>query len=434
MKINKLIYMLMVFIFAFTSCKKDEVPQEKKKKTKENHHSAKNNNEIITQKIWGVKKSSIYETIVINNEVYAVGVKGGQETLSKISASGQEFWSNPIDIDARAILKVDDNRFIVVGKKGSKGAIRLYDLKGGLLYASNDFVEGSDLFFTTISNISNMRFIVGGTSVKNKKRTPYLREITINDKNEIKVNKQFVHNEFENCAIESIKFLGNGELIVSMNKYLGDEKKSIVVANFLLQETESNADNNDTPSEVEDDSSAYRKQQHLIIKWQKEILSDTNLPSYTYQGNKQFVVSNNKIFVIGNTYDLKDPAPKSGDYWSSGFVFCLDFDGNIQWKKTISLSNKDERLYTGIYHKGNLFVVGKHSSYVLTANEESFSNGLLAKISENGNVLYTKTFGDKTNGQGFNTLEIVNEKLLLFGYANDRKDEYKKWFVKVNLD
>ncbi len=422
MKINKLIYMLVVF-FAFTSCKKDEVPQEKKKKTEENYHSAENNNEIITQKIWGVKESSIHETIVINNEIYAMGVKGNQKSLFKISASGQEFWSNPIDIDARSILKVDDNRFIVVGKKGSKGAIRLYNLKGELLYASNDFVEGSDLFFTTISDISNMRFIVGGTSVKNKKRTPYSREITVNDKNEIEVNDKFIFNKFEDCAIESIKHLGNLEFIVSMNKYLGDENKGIVVAKFTAVSGSVRRGGNDS------EFFSYKEE------WQKEVLSDTNLPSYTSQSNKQLAISNNKIFVIGSTYDIKDPIPSNGDdYWSSGFVCCLDFDGNIQWKKTISLSNKDERLYTGIYHKGNLFMVGKHSSYVLTPSGESFRNGLLAKISENGNVLYTKTFGDKTNAQSFNTLEIINEKLLLFGYANSRKDEYKKWFVKVNLD
>ncbi len=424
----------MIFIASsvmLVSCKEEEEVQEPKK-TKENYHSAENNSEIITEKVWGVKESSIHETIVINNEIYAMGVKGGQETLSKISASGQELWSNPIDIDARSILEVDDNRFIVVGKKGSKGAIRLYNLKGELLYASNDFVEGADLFFTAISKVSNESFIVGGTSIKNKKRTPYLREITINDKNEIKVNDKIIFDEFEDCAIQSVKYLGDFEFIISMNRYLGDEKKGIVIFRTAFEVSGTGgstpiAQNNEMPY-------SYRRNTEAVVLWDKEILSDTNLPSYTNQGNKTLVVSDNKIFVIGSTYDLKEPTPSSGSYWSSGFIFCLDFDGNIQWKKTISLSNKDERLYTGIYHKGNLFVVGKHSSYVLTPSEESFSNGLLAKISENGNVLYTKTFGDKTNAQGFNTFEIVNEKLLLFGYANDRKDEYKKWFVKLSLN
>lgn len=234
----------------------------------------------------------------------------------------------------------------------------------------------------------------------------------------------------ENHYIRNIKYLRDAAgnvpaFCITTNLYDNDDE----VQNITVSRIDST-----TPSSGGTDLHWTENINALSKMWSKDVKSDSNLASWShYSSSKNALLQDNKIYVIGTTYTVKDPAPSSGGYWHSGLVSCLDISGNILWKKEINLSNKVEQLKKAIIHNNHLYIVGEHSRLRYDNTKYDFGNGLLVKMSLNGSVVYSKTFGDKNTWSAFNSLEKM-DNLYIYGFSNAKeKDQFQKWFVEVGL-
>ncbi len=427
---KKVILFTTLLLLGIISCSKNEekiVVEEKiiEPPKFENINPAQNNGDIISQKILG--KGSINKSIIINNTIYAIGYEAGEKFfIKKMSKSGEEIWSKSIEnIHPRTLSQINDNSIIVIGgTRGgatpkSQGVIQIYDLNGVLLSEEKHYKEDYGFYFRSICKLSENEFVLGGTQRRFKsgeRDKPFLKYIDIQD-NKITYSCIIdIEEDFDRHSVVGVSAIGDDELIVLMQKQNDNSAKRSLIISKL--------------GNTSDNKRSYASGQtecitSMDVIWKKEVISSNNL-NITNDIGKQLIINADKIFVISNTYDVKEPSPSKGN-WTSGLVFCLDLNGNILWKNNINISNKDDKLYRGIFYNSNLFIVGKHSSYMWSPQKIYNSNGLLLKMDTYGEIKYIKTFGDKKDSQGFYTIEIINDKLKLLGYKG-----LKNWIVEVN--
>ncbi|HQQ96456.1 MAG TPA: hypothetical protein PLX35_04300 [Cyclobacteriaceae bacterium] len=98
------------------------------------------------------------------------------------------------------------------------------------------------------------------------------------------------------------------------------------------------------------------------------------------------------------------------------WILRLDNKGDTVWTKTVG-GAKDERAVLVIQtYDGNFVVIGQ---------TDSWGNGstdvLLMKISGQGKLLWTKTFGGEKSDRGFNVLEMANHDLILSGISENNE-------------
>lgn len=408
----KKVFLLITFVLqGIVSCSQNEEKIIEYPKF-ENINPAQNNDEIITEKVWGY--DDIVQSIKINSDVYAIGYATIEynSTLRKISKSGKEIWSKTIDIVPNDILRLDDNRFAIVGEDSNdNGTIHIYDTKGNLLSSKNEHMKNFRLIFHTIVRDGVGGFLILGEKIKDNISESFLRGFTISTDNKITSSYELKikGNNFDNYKVGSIKHLKGLDFIVSM---FVDEK--IMIARLTPRKVSS------TTNEYKTYSKTVAPNYAINIMWQKEIVSSKFL-------NSQFVLNHNKIFHIVN---YKKRKTSSSVEKEAGLVSCLDLNGNIQWQRKINPSNKKDWLGKAIYYNSNLFIVGEHSGYFI--KDIYKSNGLLVKIDEYGEILYTKTFGNKNLKQGFTSIEVIDNKLKLLGYKGKYKKEMKNWFLEIN--
>jgi len=177
------------------------------------------------------------------------------------------------------------------------------------------------------------------------------------------------------------------------------------------------------------------------------------ITGYTYslgEGNSDLLIvktdsDGNKLWskTIGSPgweYGNSICATNEGDYVITGYVFSdesaskdvlilkIDSNGNILWQKEIGGSGVDV---------GMSVCVADDNSYVICGYTESFGSGeddvYLIKISKNGDILWSKTFGGEQTDRSNSVIKTNDGNLALVGstgsYGTGNMDVY---FIKVN--
>ncbi len=417
-----ILFTTLILLVIMVGCEKEESVNTLQKENYDNPNPSQNNNEIITEKSWGY--DDIVKSITINNDIYTIGYPTIKynSTLRKISKSGKEIWSKTIDINPKNIFKLDDKRLIVVGYKKNKGSIRIYDIEGNLLASKDEYIENFRLSFSNIIKDGIDGFLISGNKRADNISQPFLRGITISADNKITNSyllkiKGIRTNDY--CTLGSIQPIQDLDFIISM--LIND--KYIIARLTPRKVSYSTSQYNTYSNEIDEPNEPIYS---INIMWQKEIMSSSS-NNYFIRSSKQLIAKDNKIFHIGSYGKRKTSSSVEEE---SGLVSCLDLDGNIQWQRKINPSNKSDELYKAIYYNSNLFIVGEHSGCFI--KDIYKSNGLLVKMDKYGEILYTKTFGDKNLKQSFTSIEVIDNKLKLLGYKGKYKKEMKNWFLEIN--
>lgn len=453
--------LLLSISILIMSCSKDEEISQKddsntNNQTIVNPNPSQNNNEILFQNIWGAK-SSIYEAIEYNNSTYSIGQTNGSPTISQINFSGIDIWNKQIGFSGRDIL-INKNYIIVAGGIDTnsdsfldRGKIKTYDLNGNVKNEITITKSGYDrVVFNAITkmdpNTNPNRIAIAGFVVNSSAiQYPFIKFVDIdNDGNIITTttNELVITTQPKSRAV-SIAF-GQNNVFILTNNYtqLPDEVTNCSILKFAYRTPITGNSNpgggigDSTPPPTSADK--LTKSLNVIeFKSKVDINQDNGLKLDASSG-KSLVLRLNNLYVFLSAEALKDPAPSGGGYWESGYVVNItgaddNLPLNIAWKKQINITNKTDRVYEGTVFNGAIYAIGHNSSVKYTSSNIQFSNGLLTKLDLNGNVIYNKTFGDKTTSSGFNTLFEKDGILFLYGYTNYHNGiDSQNWFVKIN--
>ncbi len=430
MKKTKLFYVIvLLFVLSITACSKDEETKAPSKKTNENPFPATSNNDIISSKTWQGKE--IERILTINNNIYTCT----EETLTKRNSEGVEIWQSPLpfNINVYSISQINNNQIIIVGNTTTarKTSIFLYDLEGNLLDTHIEKEKNQTLNSCKITD----NLFIASIHKSNTKQDYFLDVFSIESDNKIK-KKYLIHINNSNDKFPIINFstkikkIEEGEFIMfsTIQKSIDEnnDKMGVLITKLGFPETKSN-NQNAAKFRALGNASPVDGSNILIIsldiKWQKTVYSDKD---HVFE-IKDAIISDKKIFLITNSlFPIK-----GGNNITPKETLCLNFNGNILWRKKINSVNIDKTsffIHKAILYNSNLFIVGAEYPQNKNSGKKNYlSNALLIKMNTEGNIKYIKTFGDKTKKQEFNFIEIIQNTLKILG-----KKDNDTWFVEVN--
>lgn len=399
----------------------------------ENPNPAANNSEIIAEYLLESNKSTISKAESYNNEIYAIGKIDGNASIIKLNTSGGMIWSKSTGLNGGSFTIVNDIIF-ATGNYGTnengendRAKVIAYDLSGNFLA---EYIFSETAYSRTIINaIASVsvtdRIALGGFVQNGNTQYPYVVSISFNN-NEI---LQYAPRDDPDPNNGSIRLNYPKQRIINIGSKDG---YIYYVSNGYSQLPDENSEINITKLDL-DTSSDYFNTIYSV-----NIAADNpqhEVATYTTSG---IIFNNNEIYISGRSDDDKTPAPGNGGYWDSGFVAKVidnGTSGNLEWKRTVNVSNKSDRFYGAAFNNNALYLFGNHSGLIYTSSQISFSNGLITKMDTNGNVIYSKTFGDKTKKSLFQSGLVMNGNVYGFGYSgsSENSSEYQAWIVRANL-
>ncbi len=146
------------------------------------------------------------------------------------------------------------------------------------------------------------------------------------------------------------------------------------------------------------------------VKWQK------NYGGPRYDSPSALLLTpDNNIIVVGNTNSFES-GPEDGAIGTileNGLVVKLSLDGEILWQKTYGGPSYDHFSDAAVTSTGEIIVTG---------SSDSFGIGLydvwLLKINENGDIIWQKTYGAQSS-EGAESVAIFPDKsIIIAGYSN----------------
>lgn len=421
---KRVVYYTLSLMFILLSCtKEDEVLKKQKKETKreelKNPNAAKNNDEIIYQNNSNeAAAGSYWKSIAVNNEVFLTGKTKGSYSFIKEKSYNQTLAQSPNDLKYNALKKV----FLIVGSNQSKGQITVHNTNGSqvssFLFKEDEYKETNlyNIQHIATNGTDDYYLIVGYVENYTKTSYPFIGCVKLDKDNKISKAKG---------GFKVLKLKGERILAVKMK-----DKRIYFTTNFR------DAQGNITKAKLH----AYTPLINTINNsfwadsmvefnktWEQSISSSTNSNLFNQSRTGNFHLYNNSLIVVGQTYDTKNPAPSGGGFWDSGLVTTYNLDGNKLWQTKVNSSNKDDRFYGSLIKDNELHLVGSHSGLYYESQKKEFSNGLYVKMNlSNGNIIFTKTFGNEKEDSNFNTIQVLN-KVHLYGYRSG-----KQWKVEIN--
>ena len=141
------------------------------------------------------------------------------------------------------------------------------------------------------------------------------------------------------------------------------------------------------------------------------------------------------LICVGST-ESNDGDIKTSYGETDILTFKLDKNGNTQWIKTIGTPSNESGKTAVIDRDGAILISGLSS----TGDDISNTDALLCKIDQNGNVLWSKTYGG-TSFDAFNALVLSEDGGYVVagtsgsnvGNANER-NEHEIWIVKTDAN
>ncbi len=302
------------------------------------------------------------------------GAGGRDVFIIKTNEYGDTLWSKTYgglgDDEGHAIQKTNDNGYIITGSTASfgSGGYDVYLIKtdenGDTLWTKT-FGGAQDEDGWSVQQTNDNGFIiVGGTlSFGNNIADIYL--IKTDENGDTIWTKTFGERNFNSGA--SVRQTNdNGYVIVGSTYNNGDSEKNAI---YFIK-TDENGDTIWTKTFGE-----------MIYNYDAQAIQQTN---------------DNGYIIVGNTTNN-----------SSGGIDALliktDINGNIIWSKTYGGTNDDW---------GNSVQQTNDNGYIISGSTKSFGSGgydvYLIKTDENGDTLWTKTFGG-TGDDGGGAVQQTND-------------------------
>ncbi len=111
------------------------------------------------------------------------------------------------------------------------------------------------------------------------------------------------------------------------------------------------------------------------------------------------------------------------------YLLKTDFTGNIEWEKSDGTAENNDWARDVIQTQdGNYVITG-------TWNDDGWnSKASLRKYSNNGDLIWGKTFSSSTANEGNSLIEDADDNIVFVGYSGEQHGAYKHFMVKTDLD
>lgn len=379
------------------------------------------NDDILWQTVFGDanKESTIWHMVVDSElNVYFCGLINDKQCVGRIGTDGELDWSYDLQRAygirlTRFPTSSSDEAIIVCGgidsdgdNRSNRGYIVILDKDGAPLLQEiieNDTCDVwlNDLEVTAV-NPSGIVLVAGGGVRRNGIRYPYMNKIEISNNGEMKSLNDTVFVDLSNQYIWYMTW--NNEPVqpayfASVAQYSGDEsiRCSVISVNDSLR-----------------------------VLWNVSPYP----PGISRSYYDRIGYSAGTVFVVGESLVQRDNA-----YWWAGAVAALKESGDINWTKTIQLSEYDDVYLDLIIAEDTLFAVGYYSSVIEESTNHAYGYGLISKYDiSNGEAVFHKTFGEHTCRSQFFASYLKDNRVFCGGLSRYFVENYwhQGWIMEAD--
>ncbi|MEL6863627.1 MAG: hypothetical protein AAFP19_04375 [Bacteroidota bacterium] len=160
------------------------------------------------------------------------------------------------------------------------------------------------------------------------------------------------------------------------------------------------------------------------LEWRRPVVGINGLNSDTRLG-QTLAADAGHIYVIGNT-----DFGKEDGLWRAGMVAAIaKEEGNIVWKREISLSERADDFSSILIRNEQLYIAGTYSTY--RVDLQNLGYGFMAKLNKStGEREAFRSFGGDTFLSSFTNLHLKDDLLVGLGFTNlFSDDEYDNWIL-----
>jgi hypothetical protein len=388
------------------------------------------NDLIVSQTIAGdsTKASSIYDLIEAGDTgFYFRGTSNGQIVVGKLDENGVPVWTANVT-GARGVCRVPAtsgpiaNALLVVGLNNvaqdlNEAKVLVYGAGGALLstttYLHNDRsvwfnqavcagVQGNQRDFIAVGNFAHL---------EPWPHHPYAARFALLDDGSVVKGKEAFYDSVE----------GNSFNGVAANDTPGSHQ--YFAAGHL------NVDASTTENLF-----IASLSDSLEVSWSAHVAPPDGSKPETSMGPIGY--AEGRAFVVATMEVQKNPPPSTGGSWHAGVLTGLTPGGQVEWTRTVSLTNNDDKLLGAVGGAGSLIAVGNCAAYQLTPSARHFGYGLLVEFAAaTGNPTTPLSFGNRRYGSGFNMVVLRGRRAFAAGWTNYRVSGggFQSWFVEIDL-
>jgi Secretion system C-terminal sorting domain len=173
--------------------------------------------------------------------------------------------------------------------------------------------------------------------------------------------------------------------------------------------------------------------QNPVVEWAKSYGGS----SVDY-GNSINVTKDNKYVIAGNTWSNDGDLPATLNGKSDAWLLKVNENGNILWSKTYG-GNSFDSFYGSVLTSDNGFILVGSTSGDSTLNKTAQSDVWIVKTDSLGNIQWQKTMGGSKSEIVSNIFETQNGDFF-FGVSTQSNDgdfpqnsgDYDAWVIKLN--
>lgn len=394
------------------------------------------NQRIIGETVMGMAtlNNSIYRLRESDGgSVYFSGRLDDSYLIGKTTRTGQIQWQKNMTPSAYSICPVPANNIGLTDGVLSVGAldsnaddrldqatIRLTGVGGSEIDELIVERTDADVYLLSISAVKSLSFVVVGGAVIDNVLYPFVATFAIGADSMLTTGEEVIF-----LNIPGQDFLG---VRVDPAKIAGDEFGCYVTARVLSNSAGAEAVAVHAFSGSLVDSTAYS------LEWSVDITPDRTLNSWGYINDLELY--DGAIYFCGAADIEKESNPSNG-YWNAGFIGSVSVDGQVNWKRFVTLSKYGETYYGFYVTNEALYVSGVYSSYTTTSNKKRYGLALVSIFDrDSGQAKYHLGLGSKDYRSGFNTVLVEGTRAYCAGWTNNVVDDggSQAWFVEVSLD
>ncbi|UCF04140.1 MAG: hypothetical protein JSV33_09305 [bacterium] len=429
--INGMSILLLTFLMIqLTSCEETIQPTDQSGENV-NPNKPNANNLIVQETVLGDadKYSTIYEIIDAGDDNFLFrGYYHNRYAIGKLDRNGLLVWLFRSRYTIRDFVRIPDlggvldNATVVVGSYDSDydgdndiGYITLINRNGTLIDELVYSVDTVDVWLNSLDIITSSdtmyTFLAAGGAEVSNKEYPYVARFTISDDSIMTKKEQKVFFDIPDIVFTNIKAEPE------------QDPASCFVTGYQFNENEDIGE-----------QKIIKLTNSLTAPWQQDIIPQDGYDSYSLMG-RSLLCSNDRLFIVGYTDVNKADNPPEG-YWDAGFVASLSFSGNMNWIKTVILSQYTECFRSCFLDNGILYITGNYSNFVILESSEVFGYGLLSTVNPlTGDLISHMSFGDEGYSSAFNTLFVDGTTVFAAGYTNYANEggTYQAWFVVIDI-
>jgi hypothetical protein len=387
------------------------------------------NARILSQATFGdpAKWSSLYELSTPYGS--GCGFRGqldGYTVVGHLGSSGNLQWSARLPYTLRQVWPLSPlcsvpGGMLVVGKHDTDGD-GLSELGYGWLYSALGSMtdvetfssDSSDVWVNAVATVSDTLFVVVGGERTPSRTNPLIATLALTESGDLVKRSQTVLTSMTNGMFTKIALdpagPGGGHLALFVVSSVDvGEDHSIRVHKITVE---------------------YPSLASATLDWSQEIAGAG--PSCWAN---DLAISGDHVYVCGGTDDATKTPPAAGGHWRSGLAARLTVSGEIDWGRTVRLSDRSEEFDVVVPTPDGVLFVGDGVRYVIVESKEVFGYGWIARLAPaTGDVLASLTFGDEAFQSGFNAGFYEGGKLYCGGWTHEEMEggTYRAWFCAID--